>query len=88
MKYTEEEIETIAKSMYKAVKKALGTATMGEAKEKARKKSGKGVVEDVLDPNYVAESKRKSPPKRTAIMGKSETGVTKLKRFLKNQHKS
>lgn len=80
MKYTEEEIEILAKSMYKAVKKALGSQNLKDSKAKARFQTGKDVVDDLLDPNYLAEAKEKVPPRRTANMNKSK-GLDKLKKF-------
>lgn len=71
MKYNEEEIEIIAKSMYKAVKKALGVGS-GELQVKARAKSGKDAVDDLMDPNFIAETKEnKIPPTKQAQMNKS-----------------
>ena len=87
MKYTKQEIETIAKSMYKAVKKALGTAITADSKVKARSRNTKDAIEDVMDPNFIAEAKEKSPPKRTAQMNKNEKGVVKLRNFIKNKQK-
>lgn len=87
MKHTNEEIEIIAKSMYKAVKKALGTSISSHSRDKARAQSGKDAVEDLMDPNFVAEAKAKVPPKRTAQMNKSEKGINKLKSFIKSKHK-
>mgnify|MGYP003125855554 CR=1 FL=1 len=87
MKHTDEEIEIIAKSMYKAVKKALGTSISDRSKTKARAESGKDAVDDLMDPNFVAEAKAKVPPKRTAQMNKSEKGVVKLRNFIKNKRK-
>ena len=80
MKYTEDEIETIAKSMYKAVKKALAAGYQNESKIKADLKSKKDAIADLEDPNYVAEAKDSTPPRRTANMVKSK-GVDKLKKF-------
>jgi hypothetical protein len=74
MKYTKEEAEFIAKSMYKAVhktiKKALGTST-SKIRQKAHGDTGKDAVADLMDPNFIAEAKDKVPPKRTAQMNKS-----------------
>jgi len=80
MKYSEEEIEILAKSMYKAVKKALGSQSLKDSKGKARANTGKEIVDDLLDSNYLAESKEKVPPRRTANMNKSK-GLDKLKKF-------
>ncbi len=91
MKYTEQEFEIIEKSLYKAVhktiKKALGTGISSHTKNKARAQSGKDAIDDLMDPNFVAEAKAKVPPKRTATMNKSEKGVHKLKSFVKSRHK-
>ena len=91
MKYTNEEIEIIEKSLYKAVhktiKKALGTAISNDSKDRARAKTGKEVVADVLDPNFVAESKAKVPPRKSSTMNKSEKGINKLRAFVKNKRK-
>tara|TARA_R100000951_G_C2610613_1_gene171119 strand:- start:359 stop:622 length:264 start_codon:yes stop_codon:yes gene_type:complete len=87
MKHTNEEIEIIAKSMYKAVKKALGTSISERSRTKARAESGKDAVDDLMDPNFIAEAKAKVPPKRTAQMNKSEKGVVKLRNFIKNKRK-
>lgn len=83
----EEELQIIAKSIYKAVKKALGTAITEESKKKARAKNSKDAIDDVMDDNFVAEAKNKTPVKRTAQMEKSEKGVDKLRNFIKNKHK-
>jgi len=85
MKYTEDEIETIAKSMYKAVKKALAAGYQSESKIKADLKSKKDAIADLEDPNYIAEAKESTPPRRTANMVKSK-GIDKLKNFKKNIH--
>lgn len=83
----EEEIEKIAKSMYKAVKKALGSSTSEESRDKARHKQGKDVVDDVLDSNFAAEAKDNTPARRSAQMNKSCKGVDKLKKFKKKVNK-
>lgn len=76
MKLTKEENKKLAKSIYKAVHKALGTSVISEeAQQKARAKSGKDAIEDVMDPNFIAEAKDKSPVKRTAQMNKAQKGV-------------
>ena len=87
MKYTEQEVETIAKSMYKAVKKALGTTVTTDSQDRARAKQGKDALDDLTDPNFVAEAKQKSPVKRTAQMEKSEKGIVKLRNFIKKRDK-
>jgi len=87
MKHTDKEIEIIAKSMYKAVKKALGTSISHASRVKARTESGKDAVDDLMDDNFIAEAKAKVPPKRTAQMNKSEKGIHKLRNFIKNKRK-
>lgn len=82
MKYTEEEIELLAKSMYKAVKKALGGKNLSESQLKAKMKGTKDAIDDLEDPNYRAEAKESTPPRRTANMNKSK-GLDKLKKFKK-----
>jgi len=77
----EKDIEIIAKSMYKAVRKALGTAISERSKDQSREKQNKDVVADVLDDNFSAEAGLKTPPKKTANMNKSKKGVTKLSNF-------
>lgn len=85
MKYTEEEIETIAKSMYKAVKKALAAGYESESQKKAGLKSKKDAITDLEDPNYIAEAKESVPPTRVANMNKSK-GIDKLKEFKNKVH--
>ena len=87
MKHTEQEVEIIAKSIYKAVKKALGTAITTDSQDKARRKKGKNALEDLMDPNYIAEAKDRTPPRRTAQMNKSEKGIVKLKNFIEKRNK-
>ena len=86
MKYSEEDIEFLAKSMYKAVKKALSGGFLAESKGKSHAKAKKDVIEDLEDPNYLAEAKEKVPPRRTANMNKSK-GLDKLKKFKKKLEK-
>lgn len=80
MKYSKEEIEFLAKSMYKAVRKALDSRKMDAAKEKSRSKHIKDALEDLEDPNYIAEAKESVPPRRLSNMNKSK-GLDKLKKF-------
>ena len=91
MKYTKQELEIIEKSLYKAVhktiKKALGTSISSHIKDKAHAQSGKDAVDDLMDDNFIAEAKAKVPPKKTATMNKSETGINKLRNFIKNKRK-
>lgn len=86
MKHTEEEIEVIAKSMYKAVKKALAAGISSDAGKKAGAGQKKDALDDLMDDNYIAEAKDSSPPMRTANMNKSK-GVEKLKSFKKKIEK-
>ena len=76
MKYTEEQIEIIAKSMYKAVKTVLTKANQD-----------KGVVEDVLDPNFVAEAANNTPPPKQSQMNKSKKVINKTRKIIKNKCK-
>lgn len=55
----------------KKIKKALGTGISHNARDGARAKTGKEVVADVLDPNFVAEAKDKVPPSKVSTMNKS-----------------
>ena len=75
MKYTEEEIETIAKSMYKAVRKALAAGYQSKSQKNTGLKSKKDAIADLEDPNYVAEAKESVPPIRVANMNKAQKGV-------------
>lgn len=87
--YTQEQVaENIAKSMYKACAKVF--------KSKGSRKTAEEVVQDVLDPNYVAEIDPDKIPtkKKTKVMWKSkcakskdkkEKGVKKLKDFIDNK---
>lgn len=92
MKYSEEEVEIIAKSMYKAVKKALGVGNSSETKQKVSSKNKKDAVDDLMDPNFIAEAKDKVPPTRQAQMNKScmkkgKTSLYKLSDFLNKTKK-
>jgi len=87
MKHDKEEIEVIAKSMYKAVKKALAAGITPEAGKKADAGAKKTALDDLMDDNFVAEAKESTPPRRTSNMNKSEKGVNKLKAFIKSRHK-
>jgi len=80
MKYSEEEIEILAKSMYKAVKKALGSKHIDENELKSKARHGKDAIKDLEDPNFIAEAKESIPPRRTSNMNKSK-GLEKLKKF-------
>jgi hypothetical protein len=86
MEYSEKEIEFLAKSMYKAVKKALGNRKMQESTGKTKLKEGKTIIEDIMDPNFIAEAKEKSPATRVSNMNKSK-GLDKLKEFKGNLEK-
>ena len=70
MKYSEDEIEIIAKSMYKAVKKALAVGA-GEMQSKGRTKDNKDVLNDLMDPNFIFVVKDRAPPRKEAQMNKS-----------------
>lgn len=83
MKYSNDEIEVIAKSMYKAVKKALASGITEDEGAKADSGGKKDALDDLMDDNFVAESKESSPPRRTSNMNKSK-GVEKLKSFKKS----
>ena len=88
MKHTDEEIEIIAKSMYKAVKKALYSGLTSETSKKANRKEKKDVISDLMDSNYIAEAKESVPPRRISNMNKtSEKGIDKLKKFVKKARK-
>lgn len=82
MKYTKDEIHFLAKSMYKAVKKAMNN----ELRQKHSKKAKKDAIEDLEDPNYVAEAKEKSPPRRVSTMNKSNN-LNKLKKMKEKRDK-
>lgn len=86
MKYTEDEIEVIAKSMYKAVKKALAVGGGDDTEKKVDSKAKKDALDDLMDDNFIAEAKESSPPRRTSNMNKSK-GVDKLKTFIKKRCK-
>ena len=88
--YNKEEIATeLSKSMYKAVKKALNR----------KKKDTQLIVEDVLDPNYMAEvDPDEVPDSKNSVIIKNNThkllksdknlskGIDKLKVFLENKN--
>jgi hypothetical protein len=78
MEYNEEEVEEIAKSMYKAVKKALEATS--NTKEKAGIKQNKGVIEDILDDNFTAEAENNVPPRKEAQMNKG-CGLKKQSKY-------
>jgi len=85
--YNKEEIaEKLSKSMYKAVKKALNN----------KKDDAKKIVEDILDPNYVAEvDPDEVPSGKTSAINKKEkdkllkirkeNGLYRLKLFLEKK---
>lgn len=80
------------------LKKAIHKAILKNIKNKSNKDIAQAVVNDILDPNSVAEvDNDKIPPQqKTGVMNKSkhlksqdkkEKGVSKLKKFLKKKCK-
>lgn len=83
-----EVVEILHKSIYKAILKSF--------RGKQQKDRLKDVVDDIADPNYIAEvSPHKIPPKRDKVLYKgcglkkeaNEKGVKKLKSFLNKKVK-
>ena len=80
-------MEKLEKSIYKSVKKALGTSKTRDIRDKVHSKTGKGVISDVLDPDFEAEASHKVPARRISQMNKSEKGIDKLREFIKSTKK-
>lgn len=77
------EMKTLVKAIYKYIHKNIA------AKNKKRQKNTEKIVEDILDPNYIAEVDPDDIPseKRSVLYkGKSlkskEKGIKKLKKYM------
>lgn len=76
---SKKELEDLIKSIYKAVWKSI-------SQHKKNKKDTQEIIQDILDPNYVAEVNPKDiPPSKSGVLYKKnkEKGVKKLKKYLK-----
>ena len=80
-KYTPHEVgHMLLKSLYKMVKKALDS----KVKEESQK-----IVQDIVDPNYVAEINPTEVPeaKQKVLWKKKDKGIEKLKKFKQGKYK-
>jgi len=75
-------MQDIKKSIYKAVMKS-------QQKKKTRQKQTDEIVEDILDPDNIAEvDMSKIPEHEENVVNKSSKGLKKLKKFInKNKMK-
>jgi len=74
MKYKEQELKIIAKSLYKSVKKRLSDE--------------KHIINDFMDADYIAEEKHRVKPSKTKNLWKEEKGTKKLKKFIEKTRKT
>jgi hypothetical protein len=78
--FTPQEVaEELRKSLYKMVSKSIRKSN----KDKA---SAQKIVEDILDPNYVAEvNPEEVPDEKDGVLWKKKNSIDKLKKFKKNK---